>query len=234
MSFDIAAIRARFPERRVDWFERAASTMIEARTPLEPGRIVVAGEQTAGMGRHGRAWDSPPGEGLYVSMVLPPRPAPVLMLALGLAVREAIGRVAMLEADLRWPNDVLLGERKCAGILAHVENSAVIAGIGINVAQTQFPPDLDTPATSLLLAGVEVRREDLLIALVEAVDRACLLAAGQVLERFARASSYVSGRCVRVEGRVGVTCGLDPSGFLRLREDDGTETTILAGGVRAL
>jgi BirA family biotin operon repressor/biotin-[acetyl-CoA-carboxylase] ligase len=154
------------------------------------------------------------------------------MLALGLAVREAIDRAAGREADLRWPNDVLLRGRKCAGILAHVESDAVIAGIGINVAQTEFPEDLETPATSLLLEGVLVRREDLLTALVDAVDRACLLAADQVLARFTRASTYVHGRRVRVEGREGVTCGLDPSGFLRLREDDGTQTTILAGGVR--
>lgn len=210
--------------------------MIEARTALEPGRIVVAEEQTEGAGRQGRAWHSVAGKGLYVSMVLPARAAPLVMLALGLAVREAIDRVAGLEADLRWPNDVLIGGRKCSGILAHAEGEAVIAGIGINVAQTEFPEGLETPATSLLLEGVLVTREDLLVALVGAVDRNCSLAPQQVLDRFARASSYVTGRRVRVDGPgrnlEGVTCGLDPAGFLRLREDNGTETTILAGGVR--
>ena len=236
MAFDLAAVRARLPGRRVDWFERTSSTMIEARSPLEPGRIVLADEQTAGVGRHGRAWHSAAGQGLYVSMVLPSRPAPLVMLALGLAVREAIDAVAGLEADLRWPNDILIGGRKCSGILAHLEGNAIIAGIGINLSQTEFPEDLETPATSLLLEGVLVKREDLLVALIGAVDRNCALAPHQVLDRFARASSYVSGMRVRVDeaGRnvEGVTCGLDPTGFLRLREDNGTELTILAGGVR--
>jgi BirA family biotin operon repressor/biotin-[acetyl-CoA-carboxylase] ligase len=88
----------------------------------------------------------------------------------------------------------------------------------------------------LLLEGVLVTREDLLVALIGAVDRNCALAPYQVLERFALASTYVAGKRVRVDdsGRnvEGVTCGLDPAGFLRLREDNGTEMTILAGGVR--
>jgi len=236
MPLDVDAVRARLPGRRIDWFALTSSTMIEARTPLESGRIVVADEQTAGVGRHGRMWHSAPGQGLYVSMVLPSRPAPLTMLALGLAVREAIDAVAGLEADLRWPNDILIGGRKCAGILAHVEREAVIAGIGINVSQAEFPEGLETPATSLLLEGVLVTREDLLVAVVRAVDQNCSLAPHQVLDRFARASTYVAGKRVRVDdaGRnvEGVTCGLDPAGFLRLREDNGTEMTILAGGVR--
>jgi len=236
--FDVDAVRARLPGRRVDWFQHTPSTMIEARDPLEPGRIVVAEEQTAGVGRHGRTWHSAAGEGLYVSIVLAYRPAPLTMLALGLAVREAIDAVAGLEADLRWPNDVLIGGRKCSGILAHMEARAVIAGIGINVSQTEFPEDLDTPATSLLLQGVLVKREDLLVALAGSVDRNCALGSHQVLDRFTRASSYVAGRRVRVDeaGRnvEGITCGLDPAGFLRLREDNGTEMTILAGGVRPI
>ena len=232
-TFDVDAVRARLPGRRIDWFERTSSTMIEARTALEPGRIVVADEQTAGVGRQGRAWYSAASQGLYVSIVLPSRPAPLLMLALGLAVREAIDSVAGLEADLRWPNDILIQGRKCSGILAHVEREAVIAGIGINVAQAGFPEGLETPATSLLLEGVLVKREDLFVALIGAVDRNCSLSPHQILDRFARASTYVAGMRVRVDGNVeGVTCGLDPAGFLRLREDNGTEMTILAGGVR--
>jgi BirA family biotin operon repressor/biotin-[acetyl-CoA-carboxylase] ligase len=235
--FDIGSVRRRLPGRRVDWFERAGSTMLEARNPCAPGRIVVADEQTAGMGRHGRRWHSPPGAGLYVSMVLAADPLPVMMLALGLATREAIALTSPLQADLRWPNDVLLLERKCAGVLAQLEDGAVIAGIGINVSQTQFPAGLDTPATSLLLEGAQVSREDLLLALVDAVDRYCVLPAPEILQRFTEASSYAEGRRIRatVDGRrvEGVTCGLDPSGFLLVREDNGMKTTILAGGVRS-
>lgn len=229
--FDLDAVRTRLPGRRIDWFESLDSTMIEARRALEPGRIVGAEAQTAGMGRHGRKWISEPGAGLYVSMVLDAQPAPVIMLALGLATREAIG----VPADLRWPNDVLIHGRKCAGVLAQLEGDMIVAGIGVNVSQAAFPPDLDTPATSLLLEGVKVSREDLLVALVESVDRYRALSPDNIRRRFAEASSYVVGKRVRVEtGIEGITCGLDPAGFLRVREDNGTETTILAGGVRPI
>lgn len=228
LRFNTNSVRARLPGRRIDWFESLDSTMLEARRILEPGKIVGAEEQTAGMGRHGRKWISEAGTGLYVSIVLAGKPVPLIMLSLGLATREAIGC-----GDIRWPNDVLLNGRKCAGVLAQVEGDAIIAGIGINVSQTKFPDDLETPATSLLLEGVKTSREDLLVALVEAVDRYMRLNSDEILRQFANASSYVSGRRVRIEsGSEGVTCGLDPMGFLRVREDNGTETTILAGGVR--
>jgi BirA family biotin operon repressor/biotin-[acetyl-CoA-carboxylase] ligase len=219
------------PGRQIDWFESLDSTMIEARREITPGRIVGAEQQTAGMGRHGRKWISPAGEGLYVSIVLAAKPVPVIMLALGLATREAIGH----SADLRWPNDVLINGKKCAGVLAQLEGDTIIAGIGINVSQTEFPGDLETPATSLALEGVTVSREDLLVALVETVDRYTRLSSDEILREFTNASTYVSGKRVRVEtGLEGVTCGLDPAGFLRVREDNGTETVILAGGVRPI
>jgi len=135
---------------------------------------------------------------------------------------------------LRWPNDVLLREHKVAGILAQAEGPVVIAGIGINVSQRKFPEGLDTPATSLALEGIETTREALLEALVVAVERCSQLPQDELLRRFEQASSYVLGRRVRADGKEGVTCGLDASGFLRLREDDGTETMILAGGVRPI
>jgi BirA family transcriptional regulator, biotin operon repressor / biotin---[acetyl-CoA-carboxylase] ligase len=231
--FDVDAVRARLPGRRIDWFESIGSTMIEARRDPERGRIVGAEHQTAGMGRHGRRWHSPPGQGLYVSFVLAAQPAPVVMLALGLAVRSAAGPGALANrADLRWPNDVLISGRKCAGILAQVEGDVLIAGVGINVGQTQFPSDLDTPATSLELEGIRIRREDLLVALVESIDACIALPGDEIIRQFCAASSYAFGRRVRAGEREGVTCGLDPAGFLRLREDNGTETAILAGGVR--
>ena len=202
--------------------------MIEARRDPQPGRIVGAEEQTAGIGRHGRKWISESGAGLYVSIVLAAKPIPVVMLALGLATREAVGN-----ADLRWPNDVLVNGKKCAGVLAQLEGDTIIAGIGINVSQTEFPDDLETPATSLRLEGVQIAREDLLVALVELVDRYTGLDSAEILQRFTNASTYVFGRRVRVEaGLEGVTCGLDPAGFLQVREDNGTVATILAGGVR--
>jgi len=208
------------------------------------GTIVGADEQTAGIGRHGRTWISDPGTGLYVSIVLrPTAPAPILTLALGLATRDAIAEVVGRAPsagpgapDLRWPNDVLLSGKKCAGILAQAESGAVIAGIGINVSQPSFPEGLETPATSLALEGAEVSREDLLVALAHAVDRTCTIltvkGADAIVQLFTNASSYARGRRVRADDVEGVTTGLDASGFLVIREDSGIETTILAGGVR--
>ncbi len=223
--------------RRFEWFETVSSTMTVAaqlaREGCAHGTVVGADQQTAGVGRHGRVWHSPKGTGLYVSIVLRlPRTLPVVMLALGLAAREAIAESTGLAPDLRWPNDVLIDGRKCAGIIAQLEGDAVIAGIGINLSQTEFPPEIE--ATSLLLAGAPVTRDDVLKSLVEAVDRYCGEPAETILRKFEASSSYARGRRVRVEQNSieGVTRGLDPSGFLIVRQDDGRDTTILAGGVR--
>jgi BirA family biotin operon repressor/biotin-[acetyl-CoA-carboxylase] ligase len=248
LHFDIDQVRARLPGRRIEWFDSIGSTMTVAaelaRQGCASGTIVGAEEQSAGVGRHGRSWLSERGAGLYVSIVLRlPLQAdalPVVMLALGLATREAIIETTDLAPDLRWPNDVLIGGQKCAGMLAQLESGAIIAGIGTNVSQTRFPENLDTPATSLAMAGARVPREDLLVALAGALDRRLeTLAhdgAAAILRAFTEASSYATSRRVRAErdGRriEGVTCGLDPSGFLKIREDSGMETVILTGGVR--
>jgi BirA family biotin operon repressor/biotin-[acetyl-CoA-carboxylase] ligase len=249
MAFDLESVRARLPDRQIDWFGSVNSTMTlatqVARDGCPSGTVIGADGQVAGIGRHGHTWHSEAEAGLYVSIVLRlPVDAgvlPVVMLALGLATQEAISGVTGLAVDLRWPNDVLVDGRKCGGILAQIEGGAVVAGIGINVNQTEFPRDLDAEATSLLLAGKPgVSRESLLVALVSAVESCTTILTEQgsaaILRMFTHASSYAEGRRVRVEkdGAIieGVTRGLDPSGFLVVREDSGKETTILAGGVR--
>jgi BirA family transcriptional regulator, biotin operon repressor / biotin---[acetyl-CoA-carboxylase] ligase len=221
--------------RRVLHFTSIDSTM-RAAADLDIGGVVVADEQTAGQGRHGHGWHSPAGSGLYCSMVL--KPNPVLTLALGLAAVEAIEKVAGVRCDIRWPNDVMLDSRKVAGILVQIAGDKAIAGIGINLNQTSFPPDLAAIATSLRIhTGREIPRDDLLAALVPAVDSLAGEDPETVLRLFARASSYAAGRRVTVDlpdGVIeGITAGLNPEGFLIVRRDDGTETLILAGGVRA-
>lgn len=205
------------------------STMrLAADLPL--GDVVVADEQTAGQGRHGHAWYSAPAVGLYCSIVL--EPAPLLTLALGLATAEAIG----VPCDLRWPNDVMIGDKKVAGILVQLVEGKAIAGIGINLNHTDFPPELE--ATSLKLAtGRETYPDDLLDPLLAAVETYTKLPPDDILKLFTRASSYAAGRRVTVDlpdGRIhGTTRGLNPDGYLIVRKDDGTDTLILAGGVRA-
>ncbi|HEX5228538.1 MAG TPA: biotin--[acetyl-CoA-carboxylase] ligase [Bryobacteraceae bacterium] len=246
---DCESLRSQLPDRHIEWHARIDSTMTEAArlaaAGAPSGTVVGADEQTAGQGRHGRVWHSEPGSGLYVSIILrrhfAPPDLPVVTLALGLAVREAILKTTDLNCDLRWPNDVLIQSKKCAGILTVLEASAIIAGIGINVNHSSFPDDLAGIATSLRLAGGRAySREQLLIALLPAVDAYCDLLASQgkeaIIEAFARVSSYVSARRVSVDldgsTLTGTTAGLDLSGFLKLRTDDGRERLIVAGGVR--
>jgi BirA family transcriptional regulator, biotin operon repressor / biotin---[acetyl-CoA-carboxylase] ligase len=246
---DSESLRSQLTGRRIEWHTVIGSTMTEASRlaaiGAPSGTVVGAEEQTAGHGRHGRSWHSEPGVGLYVSVILrhqyPPVTLPVITLALGLAAREAIFKAADVTCDLRWPNDVLIESKKCAGILTSLEGSAIIAGIGINVNHSSFPVELSGIATSLRIASGRVHsRERLLVELLASVDTYChLLEAqgrGPVIELFTRASSFVSGRrvCVDQEGSAlrGTTAGLNDAGFLILRDDNGHDRLIVAGGVR--
>ena len=200
------------------------------------GTVIIADEQTAGVGRHGHSWHSEAASGIYCSVVL--KPAPLLTLALGLATAEAITASTGIGCDLRWPNDVMVGGRKAAGILVQLVNGSAIGGIGINVNHTEFPAQLAPEATSLRLqAGREFSREDILLALLPAVESFAEMDNQSILRLFTKASSYAAGRRVVVAQPAGpikgVTAGLDPSGYLVVRKDDGTETLVLAGGVRA-
>lgn len=235
--------------REIHRFTSLPSTMFKAvelaQSGCASGTVVVADEQTAGQGRFGRSWHSEPGAGLYVSEVLRlkicPDSLPLVTLALGLATAEALTNFAGVAPDLRWPNDVMLNGKKCAGILVQLCEAALIAGVGINVNHRSFPEELAGTATSLrIVTGREHNSEQLLASLVDAVDEHVdnLLQNGResILRAFSQASSYVRGRRVIIDQNgteiTGVTDGLDPQGFLLLRQDNGKRTLILAGGVR--
>jgi BirA family biotin operon repressor/biotin-[acetyl-CoA-carboxylase] ligase len=203
---------------------------------LEIGDIVTADEQTAGQGRYGHSWHSERSSGLYCSFVLPP--TPLLTLALGLAARDAISQTTGIVCDLRWPNDLMLAERKLGGILVQLADGKAIGGIGINVNHTMFPRHLQSEATSLHLhAGREFDRSYILDALRLSIPKFTSEKTGMIIRLFTNASSYASGRRVTVDQPDGViegtTAGLDSSGFLIVRKDDGTDALIVAGGVRA-
>ncbi len=224
--------------------EKTASTMADALAHTS-GTVIVAAEQTAGQGRLGRRWHSAKGDGLYLSAVLPlPCPAaelPVVTLALGLAAHEAIQDLTGTACDLRWPNDVLIGEKKCAGILVELHGARVIAGIGVNVNHEAFPPELAAIATSLRLATGRPHSPDALLPpLLDAIAAYTGLlrdeGAPAILRLFERTSSYASGRRVIVENAeqslAGTTDGLDASGFLWIRASGGRRHLVRAGGVR--
>jgi BirA family biotin operon repressor/biotin-[acetyl-CoA-carboxylase] ligase len=245
---DIEKIRALRTANPIHFFESIGSTMIEAASLAEAGAphgtVVLADEQSAGIGRLGRSWLSPAGAGIYCSILLrlklAPASSPIASLLVGLAAADAIQKTTNLLCDLRWPNDVLIGERKVAGILTQLINDCVIAGIGINVNQLGFPRDLRTPATSLRMEcnGREQAREPLIIQLLESVESFCdkLWSEGVkgILRAFSAASSYARHRRVIVEesGAHGTTNGLDENGFLLIRFDDGQMQRLATGGVR--
>lgn len=227
-----------------------SDALAAARHAALHGSVYFADEQTAGRGRGDHAWHSAAGQGLYVSVLLRPQlPAArlfLLPLAAGLAAAAAIHAVTGLHVDLRWPNDLLVGQRKTGGILVESRNGserlphAVVVGIGVNVHQREFPPGLATPATSLDLAsGRRFSRQNLLVALLKSLEReTCALsdpdAARSVLDRMEKASAWIRGRKVQVHGPQacqGTTAGLDENGFLRVETAAGL-VTVQTGGLR--
>ncbi len=208
------------------------------------GTVVVADRQTSGIGRHGHTWHSEQDAGLYVSIILrlklPPADLPVLTMALGLAVQSAVNDFAGVSADLRWPNDVMVNEKKLAGILVQSHGEAQIAGIGINVNHKSFPADIDDIATSLLMeTGRKHSKVDLLdhlrTTMLPYVHILTDRGKKEIFRLFTMRSSYVIGKQVEVDlgTRVirGDTAGLDENGFLLVSTPHGRET-VMAGGVR--
>ena len=140
---------------RVIWYSEIGSTNDIAGAFAEKGEdaglVVVADRQTAGRGRLGRSWASPPGAGVYVSVVLRPSAAAarLVTIAAGVAVTDGITSATGLSTHVKWPNDVHVGGRKLAGILAEGAASHVVLGIGINVQPAAYPPDVAARATSI-------------------------------------------------------------------------------------
>lgn len=234
---------------------RIGSTNIEAMQAAAAGApdgsVFLAEEQTAGRGRGGHTWESSPSTGIYLSAVLRPALSPadvlVITLAAGLAVANAIESVTALRPDLRWPNDLLIGDRKVCGILTELNAEVtrvryVVVGVGMNVNQQAFPADLEKLATSLSLETGRIHsRVELTAALLRSLDREyralrtnVSAARADILRRFELHSSYIRGKQVWVEedgGYDGTTAGLDDRGFLLVQTASGLRT-VLSGGVR--
>lgn len=226
--------------QRLEYHATIGSTQDRARE-LAPGpAAVVADEQTAGRGTRDRRWLAPRGTGLLVSFVLPgpPPAAPVASLVAGVAVARALDVLGAAGVSLKWPNDVLLGGRKVAGILTQAASGPgghLVIGIGLNVAQSDADlADLRTTATSLGLAGVPADRLAALAALARQVAAAFAVPPVAVLDEW-RARSSVLGHPVTVtrageEPVRGLAAGLDPDGALRVETAYGP-VRILTGEV---
>jgi BirA family transcriptional regulator, biotin operon repressor / biotin---[acetyl-CoA-carboxylase] ligase len=186
-----------------------------ARGGAPEGVVVVADFQSAGRGRLGRSWEAPPGGGLLVSILLrpdtvevPPGRRWLVIGAVALAAADACRQVAGVAPDIKWPNDLLLGDRKLAGILAEADAGAIVVGVGINVASA--PPG----AASL---GPSVDRGQLLAGLLSNLEFWCQ--DGNLVEAAYRDRCATVGRRVRVSlpgGRtvVGRAVAVDPDGRL--------------------
>jgi BirA family biotin operon repressor/biotin-[acetyl-CoA-carboxylase] ligase len=169
-------LRGRFG-RPYAYFERCESTQRELETDAPEGAVAVAEEQTAGRGRLGRTWFAPARTSVLVSVNLrpdvPTQRLPELSLVGGAAVAEAIEAETRARPEVKYPNDVLIGGRKVAGLLAEAREDRVVLGIGINtnIAAEDLPTGLETPATSLLLeTGARVDRATLLAAVLERLE----------------------------------------------------------------
>ena len=242
---DAEAWRSRWGVPELHLFRSIGSTNDVAAERAEAGApdgtLVLAEHQSAGRGRRGRAWQAPPGDALLMSMVFrtgvagPPGPAP---LRVGLAVAEALESVGA-RCAIKWPNDVLVGGRKIAGVLCEAGTGTIVAGVGVNVRQgpDDWPPELRGEATSL--AAVLGRR----VALAEVADPlvARLLALRDVVSRTlddetrARlaARDSLRGRAISVDGRhAGRADGITADGALRVVRGDGTAALVHAGTVR--
>jgi len=246
-----------FSHQQFLWYETVPSTNDLAAALAERGAregcAVIADAQSAGRGRQGRNWSSPPGAGLYVSAILRPpnRALGLLTIAAGVAVAEAVQSATGLDPRLKWPNDVYAGERKMAGVLAeagsldegrdHEEPRLryVVLGIGINVMPAAHPPDVAARATSIeeeLGRGID---RGLLLAecLASLAARYEELRQGRtegVLGAWRARSRATFGRTVEFEAggaRRGVAEDIDENGALLVRTDKGLER-VISGEVR--
>ena len=207
---------------------------------------IVADEQTAGRGRLQRAWSSPRGAGLYFSILLRPTTRqnywPLITFMAALAVGDALREACGLGTDIKWPNDILSGERKICGILAEAIDTpagrAVILGIGINLTENAFPPELANVATSVSEAtGSAPEREQILAALLTALSHwySLLDNPSLIIDAWSNRSSYALGKLVQVSNGddvwQGTTAGVEPDGALRLRTSSGDIKLVRAGDV---
>lgn len=221
------------------------------------GAAFFADAQTAGRGRGSHTWHSPPGENLYMSIVLRPSVAPTevapITLAVGLAVARVVRRAVDPSRDetigaalrggrvtLKWPNDVYVDGRKIAGVLVEGQLrgdrvTSLVAGIGLNVRTASFPGDLARTATSLAIAGTGERdRSEIAAALIAellGVVRAYETSRLEAILEEIRALDYLRDRHVEVNGIRGVACGIDDSGCLLVRTPSGELRPIGSGEV---
>lgn len=239
--------------RRVTYFDQVDSTNNEARRLAEQGApdgtLVVAELQTSGKGRRGRSWTSPPGTGIWMSLILRPDFAPLhasmLTLAAAMAVETGIRQATGLDCRIKWPNDIVLEGKKICGILTEMSTEEdciryVVIGIGINVNIREFPEEIRETATSLVLvSGEQVRRAPIVAAVIEAWER-YYGRFKETLDMSLLKSEY-NARLVNREREVkvlapkgdycGISRGINDRGELLVELEDGQVREVISGEV---
>lgn len=236
-------------EKTVDSTNNWAKRLADGAGDLPHGALAVAEQQTAGKGRRGRQWDSPAGQAVFMSLILKPDMLPasasMLTLVAALAVNRGILKACGLPTLIKWPNDIVANGKKVCGILTEMSTELdyinyVVAGIGINVNNRQFPPDLADKASSLLLeTGREHNRASLICAVMEAFEGLYgeLIKTGDLsrLRDEYNQSMVNLDRQVRVlsPGREfeGTARGITAGGELMVEREDGTAALISSGEV---
>lgn len=213
--------------------------MAEAARAAPEGLVAVADVQSAGRGRHGRTWTAAPGAALLVSVLLRPELTAerlhLVTLAAGVAAVDAVAEVASFDAGLKWPNDLVVDDRKLAGILAEADGAgAVVVGMGLNLRSDAFPAEIADLATACdRHADGPVEATELLVAWLRAFDHR--LGALDLVVAAAAARSATLGRRVHVElpaaGFRGVATAMTDEGYLVVTGDDGRAHTVAAGDV---
>jgi BirA family biotin operon repressor/biotin-[acetyl-CoA-carboxylase] ligase len=221
----------------------------QARQGAAEGLCIVARQQSAGRGRHGRTWVSEKDVGLYFSIILRPKfetqYLPLITLMTGVAVQDTLAEIG-IRSDIKWVNDILVNGKKISGILAETTETATglaaIVGIGINIRSSNFPPELADTATSIedqTHSTTNFPTETLTKYLSFHYD---VLqnenGPATIVDEWRKRSSYFSGKQVRVklenETLTGVTDGLEPDGALRLKKENGEIAIVQAGDVEQL
>lgn len=256
VTLDAAVLRAKLigPYAAIDVVDHTGSTNADLRGAAARGAhdrtVLIAEQQTAGLGRRGRGWSSPTG-GLYLSVLfrpggVPPARLPWLTLLAGVALVRTAGNVGV-DATLKWPNDLLVGDAKAAGVLAEITagaTQAVVLGIGLNVAR--LPDDVEPGAGGLRPTSLEDHAGPLdrtevaltLLAELDALEDRWRRAGGDEpsLREEYREHCVTLGRPVRVElsrgeQLLGTAHDLEPDGTLVVRDDSGADHAISAGDV---
>jgi BirA family biotin operon repressor/biotin-[acetyl-CoA-carboxylase] ligase len=233
----------------VDSTNSFASRLIAHGRNVAEGTTIIAETQTAGRGRLGRSWISQREAGIYFSMVLfpkaPPSLAPLFTLATAVAMHNAVERYSGLDIDIKWPNDLLVGQKKFCGILSEIQAEVdlvkmMIIGVGLNANHEHMPDEIAGRATSLRIASGHIQsRIEILLEFLEEFENIYMdferKGPRSIIDQWTRFSSFANGRRIEIHDGVrkiaGMTRGLNPLGALKIEQKGGQIEEVYSGDV---